>query len=129
MTTVNSNRSIQLITYFEHLSNEIIYEIFEYLDIYHTYQAFYNLNQRFHNLFDFSILPININLSFISKSTFYYCYEHIILRNQERILSLFISNIFIYRLLFSLPNFIQQFIRLEKLSLINIESTLLIKSS
>ncbi|CAF3834303.1 unnamed protein product, partial [Adineta steineri] len=60
----------EVITCFEDLSNELIYEIFELLDCHHVYQAFYSLNTRFYNLITNSTLPIEVNLSSISKSTF-----------------------------------------------------------
>ncbi|CAF4011809.1 unnamed protein product, partial [Adineta steineri] len=60
----------EVITCFEDLSNELIYEIFELLDCDHVYQAFYSLNTRFYNLITNSTLPIEVNLSSISKSTF-----------------------------------------------------------
>ncbi|CAF4575548.1 unnamed protein product, partial [Rotaria magnacalcarata] len=34
----------------QNLSNEILYELFEYLDSYDIYKGFYNLNRRFQNL-------------------------------------------------------------------------------
>ena len=57
-------------TVLEDLANEIIYEIFDYLDIYHVYQGFSNLNKRFRNLLEDSNLPIQINISTMTKSNF-----------------------------------------------------------
>jgi hypothetical protein len=90
-----------LITYFEDLSNEVIYEIFESLDFYDVYIAFSNLNQRFENLIN-SILTINIDLSSISKSKFQYYYKQIIIPNQLRIHLIRLTNLFIYREFISL---------------------------
>ena len=38
------------ITNLENLSNELIYEIFEFLNYHHVFQAFYDINQRFQDL-------------------------------------------------------------------------------
>ena len=38
----------------ENISNEIIYEIFDYMDGFDMHQAFTNLNNRFENLIRFS---------------------------------------------------------------------------
>ena len=37
-------------SFIENFSNEIFYEIFDYLDGYDIYKAFSNLNNRFENL-------------------------------------------------------------------------------
>ncbi|CAF3185473.1 unnamed protein product [Rotaria socialis] len=42
MIVCNVNKSSSL-TRFDNFSNEIIYEIFDFLDIYHVYQAFFML--------------------------------------------------------------------------------------
>ena len=83
-------------TYFEDLSNDVIYDILEFLDYFHAYQAFYNLNIRFYHLLTNLSLPIKLNLSSISKSTFQYFNKDVILSNKDRIRSLHISNLFIY---------------------------------
>jgi hypothetical protein len=52
------------------LSNELIYEIFEFLHPHQAFQAFYDLNKRFENLFVYSNLRIKINIISTSKSAF-----------------------------------------------------------
>jgi hypothetical protein len=106
----------------EDFSNELIYEILEFLDSHHAFQAFYDLNQRFQNLFTHSNLPIKINISSISKSAFQHHLSHIIIPHAHRIKSLRFSNPFATAdmcvLLFPvMPNFIQ----LKALTLNNIE--------
>jgi hypothetical protein len=71
-------KNISLFSCLEDLSNELIYEIFEFLDDHHAFQAFYDLNTRFQNLFLNSNLPIKINISSISKSKFQHYLTHII---------------------------------------------------
>jgi hypothetical protein len=82
------------ISIFEDLSNELVYEIFEFLDFHHAYQSFYNLNSRFRNLFVYSNLPIKINISSISKSAFHRYLTDIITPHTNRIQSLRLSNPF-----------------------------------
>ncbi|CAF4165572.1 unnamed protein product, partial [Rotaria sordida] len=62
---INSNKYL-----LEDLANEILYEIFEYLDSYDIYKGFYNLNKRFQNLAINSNVLTKINISTISKSNF-----------------------------------------------------------
>ncbi|CAF1671060.1 unnamed protein product [Adineta ricciae] len=60
----------QPICRFEHLSNEVIYEIFDYLDFNDIHQSFVKLNKRFHDLVNSLAYPVRIDVSFMSKSTF-----------------------------------------------------------
>jgi hypothetical protein len=110
------------ITCFEHLSNELIYEIFEYLDIYHVYQSFFNLNKRFQYFLINSTLPIKINISTISKSSFEHYLNDIIILNKHRINILRLSNQFTVDVVFSPPRFILKFLQLKILILDNIKT-------
>ncbi|CAF1130619.1 unnamed protein product, partial [Rotaria sordida] len=73
--TINRNKSL-----FEDLANEILYEIFEYLDIYYVYKGFINLNKRFQNLLFHSTLLIKINISTMPKSKFHHYHINILFR-------------------------------------------------
>jgi hypothetical protein len=115
--TNNSNKSI-----FEDLSNELIYEMFDFLDDYHIYKAFFDLNKRFENLLIHSILPIKINILSLSKSNFQDYYSDIIELNKHRITSLHLSDLFIIDIILSPPCNISKFIRLETLILDHIEA-------
>ncbi|CAF3888017.1 unnamed protein product, partial [Adineta steineri] len=115
-------KSIPSVTSFEHLSNELIYEIFDYLNFYDIHKSFLNLNIRFYNLIHSSTFPIKINFSSISKSNFQLYYEHIIIPYQNRITLLQLSNRFIPDL-FSIR--FNNMIHLQTLVLKNIESDFL----
>ncbi|CAF1586584.1 unnamed protein product, partial [Adineta steineri] len=84
--------SKESITTFEDLSNELLYEIFDYLIDYHAFQAFCYLNNRFQNLFLHSNFPIKINIREISKSEFEYYLKHIIKPCTKRIKLFRVSN-------------------------------------
>jgi hypothetical protein len=100
--------------------------VFEYLDIYHIYQAFFDLNLRFQNLFTRSNFPINIDLSLKSKISVQYYYKNILIPYQNRIKSLHLSNPLIIERIFSASlDTPLAFTRLEKLTLRNITSKLL----
>ncbi|CAF4235294.1 unnamed protein product, partial [Rotaria sordida] len=109
-------------THFEDIPNEIIYDIFEFLDVYHMYTAFFNLNIRFQNLLTDSNLSIKINLSLMSRSTFEHQYKHIIRLNKHRISSLRLSNLFTIDMIFSPIRIVSKFIRLKTLHINNIQS-------
>jgi len=100
---------------FENLPNEIVYEIFNFLNHFDAYQAFYFLNKRFQNLFSHSDYPLHINLPSISISSFKDYYRNVLLPNKQRISSFHLSNPFTIDTIFSSG----QFIYLEKLSLDN----------
>lgn len=104
----------------EDLANEIIYEIFDYLDIYHVYDGFFDLNKRFKKLLNNSNLPIQVNISAMTKPIFERCYRKIILPNQHRINYLRLSNEFMTDIVFSPPRIITQFPQIESLVLDNI---------
>ncbi len=75
-------------TCFEDLPNEVMYEIFDYLDTVHAFEAFYQLNHRFRCLFTDSSLPLKINFSLISKSKLEYYSKYILPSYIHRIISL-----------------------------------------
>jgi len=107
---------------FEDLANETLYEIFDYLDIHHAYEAFFNLNKRFQNLFLHSNLPIQVNISAMSKTSFERYHKNVIIPNKHRINYLRLSNPFTVDIVFSPPRMISKFIRLKTLILDNIKA-------
>jgi len=54
----------------EDLANKFIYEIFEYLDSYDTYLAFFNLNYRFRSLVQESNSRSKINIPLMFQKAF-----------------------------------------------------------
>ncbi|CAF1189608.1 unnamed protein product [Adineta steineri] len=119
------NLCTKSIRYFEDLSNEIIYEIFEYFDFHYIYETFSNLNQRFANLIINSNHPININISSISKPTFQRYYKDIIIPYRQRIKSLRITNILAVNIILLSQDNISKLTRLETLIFTNISSSYL----
>ena len=95
------------------MSNELIYEIFEYFDFCHAYKIFFNLNTRFRNLLINSIFPIRINFSCLSKSSFEFYYKNIIIPYQDRIQLLHLSNPFIIDLFLSSFSVMPKLIQLQ----------------
>jgi hypothetical protein len=116
--TINTNEY----TIFEDLSNEIIYEISEYLDNYQVYVSLSKLNKRFQNLFTVSNLPIKVNTSNISKPSFQEYYQQFLIHNTHRISSLYLLNSLIAKLMFPSRENIILFTRLESLFLDNTHS-------
>jgi hypothetical protein len=112
------------ITSIENLSNEIFYEIFDYLDGYHIYKAFSNLNDHFQQLFNSS--------SLLFKIYFHSTYNEILINEIKQLIFLYKHKILSFD--FSLPtrhnHFFSSFIidssfdHLESLTLIRLDPTI-----
>ncbi|CAF1685823.1 unnamed protein product [Rotaria magnacalcarata] len=106
---------------FEDFLNEIIFEIFQYLDIYYIYKAFYNINKKFQHFLFNSNIPLKIDTTItISKFHFQHLYNDMIIPNTNRITVLRISDPFIAAMFITPSHRISPFICLKKLALDNI---------
>ncbi|CAF4243428.1 unnamed protein product, partial [Adineta steineri] len=125
---VNKKQKIISITSIENLPNEIFYEVFEYLDGCHIYEAFLNLNNRFNELLNSSSLLFKIQVHSLCEESYMDIYKQLILTQVDHYellsfdlcLSLRNTNEF-------LPSYSidSLFTRLESLALRNIEPTIL----
>jgi hypothetical protein len=106
----------------EDLSNELFYEIFDYLDGCDIHKAFSNLNIRFQNLLTSSLLPLKINLSSESQSTLEQRCRHIIIPNKHNILSLHLDNDSLINDFFDHCNIDSSFNRLQSVVLSEISN-------
>ncbi|CAF1419559.1 unnamed protein product [Rotaria magnacalcarata] len=102
-------------TLFENLPNEVLYEIFDFLNLCHAFDAFFNLNTRFQHLLINSPLHLKIDFSYISKLTFQHCCTYIIQPNIHRVLSLRLLNPLAIDFFHSLLSFNASFSQLESL--------------
>ncbi|CAF1372844.1 unnamed protein product, partial [Rotaria sordida] len=120
-----TNELIQSITSIESLSNEVFYEIFDYLDGCQIYESFSNLNYRFYQLINSSCLLFKmIDYFTIIDDDFLNNWNEIISYNKEQIFSLtFYTSSRIERFLSS--STIQSFIHLQALFLYNVQSDIL----
>jgi hypothetical protein len=80
------------ISYLEDLSNEILYEIFEYIELHDLFQAFINLNNRFETLLNYSFLSLQVNLDTTTKINVRNYYTQLIIPNKHRIVWLYLTN-------------------------------------
>lgn len=112
---------------FEGLCNELLYDIFEYLDVYDAFGAFNFLNQRFRNLFHNFSLPIKINISSISKSAYEDYLRYIIKPHPHRIDLLRICHPFAGNLCISLFPLMQNFTQLTTFMLDDVASECLVE--
>jgi hypothetical protein len=106
----------------EDLSNELIYEIFDYLDACEIFNIFSNLNQRFRNLLIHSNLPLKIHQCTSSNQSFEFLCLQMIIPNKHRILSLHLSNRSEFIKFFTLNTIDSSFYRLQSLILYEIKS-------
>jgi len=100
-------------TKFEDLPNEVIYEMFDYLDICHVFESFFYLNTRFQYLLINCPLILKVDLSCISKSRFEDCCTYLIQPNIHQIISFHFSNPLTIDLFVSLFCLNSSFIKLE----------------
>lgn len=104
------------ISQFEDLSNELIYEIFDYLDYFFIDRIFYSLNQRFRSVIEHRSFTLKISLPLMKKSELEHRCQTILLPHRWKIISLNILD-------YSRMNLsIDQFTSLENLSLNDISS-------
>jgi hypothetical protein len=108
---------IRSITSFEDLSNEILFDIFEFLDGYDILEAFSNLNIRFEHLFRCSYFSLKLNIPLMSKSNFKKRSTNIIAPHIHQIISLHLSQAFFIKYFVTLFPIDLSFIRLESLTL------------
>lgn len=102
-------------TTLEDLSNEIIYEIFGYVDFQQLFEIFYDLNERFRNFLIRSNLPIDINISSMTKRNFIRYFTQMIVPHVHRIRSLQICTPFADKIYLLLSPKINNINRLERL--------------
>ncbi|CAF1347726.1 unnamed protein product [Adineta ricciae] len=117
----NNSKEIRIPTRFDDLSNEIICEVFEYLDAYDVYTSFLNLNIRFQNLVLHSNFPLRIDMFLVSNRSFHRYYTRFLLRRLHRIHSLCLLNSFPMALIILLLQNTSKFTRLRYLLLDQIE--------
>ena len=110
-----------MVSCFEDLSNELVYEIFEYLNHFHAYNAFFDLNTRFRYLLTNSNSSIKINLSSVSKAIWKQYNADIIENNMHRITTFRIPDVFIYDCVLSSLEKLLTFNRIQCLILNHIE--------
>ncbi|CAF0737899.1 unnamed protein product [Rotaria sordida] len=116
----------KIISSFENLSNELFYEIFDYLDGYEIYKAFSNLNSRFQVLLISSCLRLKIDLRSLSEPLQQNSAIGIINTNKHQIISLNMTNFDHYDSSLTLFNIDSSFSRLESLVLDDMKSNQLI---
>ncbi|CAM4947055.1 unnamed protein product [Rotaria socialis] len=112
----------KMITSLENLSNDLLYEIFDYLDGGEIYKAFSNLNRCFQTLITSPSLLLNIDLRLQSENLSHYRSTCIVTPNRHRITSLSFSHGSLYQSGLAFCNIDALFIRLESLILDNIKS-------
>lgn len=105
----------------EYLSNEIFYEIFDYLDACDICKAFTNLNYRFENLVSHSSFLFKFNLQTQSDSLLENRCRKLIIPNSHRILSLHLKSESIIIHFFNFCTIDSSFSRLESIVLDRLE--------
>ncbi|CAF1181182.1 unnamed protein product [Rotaria sordida] len=100
---------------FENLSNELLCDIFDYLDGYQLFQAFSNLNSRFEQLIHSSCVLIKTCFCIYQNNKVLNTFEQFIFSNRHQIFSIYLNFILQNSYLFSWYLFDSSFDRLESL--------------
>ncbi len=110
-------------TTFEHLSIELLYELFIYFQFHEVYYIFSNLNSRFAAIMDnISIMPVYLGLNGMSISVTEFYYRHLSEANNcNRLISLCVSDTLAINNGLWLASHVSTFINLRHLSLIDIK--------
>ena len=104
-------------TRMEDLSNELFFELFEYLDVCDLMNVFFNLNIRFRRLIRTSPLLFKIKLCPDEKSSVHGARKQVMVPYKHRILSLYLSDSLIINRFFTLYPISSAFERMESLNL------------
>ncbi|CAF1179198.1 unnamed protein product [Adineta steineri] len=118
---INNDETDKSYTCLENLSNELLYEILEYIDAHDIYKSFSNLNNRLQNLIISSSLLLRIKLNLKSISLLEDRCEHVIIPNSHRILSLHLIDELLTEKFFDHCIIDSSFYRLESLTLNEIQ--------
>ena len=110
------------VTTIENLSNEIIYEIFDYLDGISIYAAFINLNHRFEQLLT-NNCSYALKIRFSSKTTFDDQYEKLFSSAKYSITSLCFENHTILNQFLSIPSLYSSYQHLQSLVLVQVSTS------
>ena len=111
-----------MMTNFEDLPNDIIYEILEYLNICDAFEIFFYQNNRFENLFENIPFLFKFDLSLVSRKFFHAICYYLFQKNNSRIISIRLSNPLLIDYFFSFYSFQEKLIRLEFLCFNAIDS-------
>ncbi len=122
MNPVSSISLSVSVTCIEHLSNELLYEVFDYLDSCEIYHTFSNLNSRFEHLITCLSVLLKIKLCRKTQSEVIQICESIILPNRHRLLSLTLENKEIINDLFTYCIIDSFFNSLQSIVLKNVEA-------
>jgi hypothetical protein len=114
-------------TIFEHLSVELIYEIFIYFQYHEVWNTFSNLNSRFTAIINnMSFMPIYLGFNGMSIALTEFYYRHLSKPNIfNSLISLCVSDRFAFDNGLWLASHLSTFINLRRLSLIDINVLLL----
>ncbi|CAF2020913.1 unnamed protein product [Rotaria magnacalcarata] len=116
----------KLISYIEDLSNEIFYEIFDYLDGFDLFKAFLNLNVRFQCLRNSILIRLNPSFSSCMQSNYENRLINVISSTRQRILAIFSYEKWMTSSFYALLTIDSSFHRLESLFLVGLNSYRLI---